>query len=216
MAKRKHTTRIWDLPTRTFHWGLAISFIVAYLTREDDHLAMVHIASGFTALGLVLFRILWGFFGSTHARFRSFIRGPKAIFAYFKSLFTKTPLHYDGHNPAGGLAILGLLGLGLVATLSGWMEYEDFELPFLEEIHEWSGELWLVMVLIHLLAVVSSSLRHRENLILAMITGQKKGATAPSVQNHALWALALLGMILCIWLWLYRHKWLSLILTTSG
>ena len=204
--------RIWDLPTRTFHWGLVVNFFIAFWTREDDHLALFHIASGYTILGLLLFRILWGFVGTYYARFRDFVKGPKAILTYLKSLFGTKPDSHLGHNPAGGVSVLALIFLGLLTSLSGWLEYEDFELPYLEEVHEWAGETMLVLVLIHIAAVFLSAVLHRENLILAMLTGYKKTKKkVHAVPCHPNWAFGIgLGMV-TIWLWVFRLKWFSVL-----
>src|SRR5512147_205771 len=96
---------VWDLPTRVFHWLLALSFAGAFVTAESERYRDIHVVLGYTLLGLLAFRLLWGFFGTRYARFRSFLFKPGEIAAYFMSLFKGRPANYVGHNPAGSVAI---------------------------------------------------------------------------------------------------------------
>lgn len=125
--------KVWDPLVRIFHWSLVLAFAAAYLTGEEWHdWEEVHEFGGYAALGLILFRIVWGFIGSQHARFSDFLYGPKAVVAYLKSLLTTHPKHYLGHNPAGGWMII-LLMLGVLATgISGLklLAIEEGEGPF--------------------------------------------------------------------------------------
>lgn len=110
----KNEKRVWDPLVRIFHWGLVISFTLAYLSGEEEN--ALHIYSGYVVLGLISFRIFWGFLGTTHARFRDFIYAPKAVFNYLKGLKSGHPPHYTGHNPAGGwMVILMLICLSVVS-----------------------------------------------------------------------------------------------------
>lgn len=116
-----NTVPVWDIAVRMFHWSLVASFAVAWFTGEDE--SLVHIYSGYTVLGLVLFRILWGFIGTRHARFRDFVHSPAAVKEYLKSLFARSPRHYVGHNPAGGWMVLALLASLLLTTITGLKVY---------------------------------------------------------------------------------------------
>jgi len=118
--------KVWDIAVRLFHWSLVLSFAVAYLSAEE--LDEVHEISGYIVLGLVVFRIIWGFIGSKYARFSDFIYSPAQAISYFKSLREKRPIHYYGHNPLGGYMIIALLicilaiswtGLKLLAVAEG-------------------------------------------------------------------------------------------------
>lgn len=100
-------TLVWDAPVRVFHWLLAISFAVAYLSAESERWGLVHVTAGYTMAGLVAFRVVWGLVGTRHARFTDFVRGPRAVLGYLRSLVTGRPQHHAGHNPAGALAIIG-------------------------------------------------------------------------------------------------------------
>jgi cytochrome b len=165
---------VWDVPTRVFHWLLALSFAVAYLTSESERYRDIHVVLGYTMLGLLGFRLLWGFFGTRYARFRAFLFKPREIAAYLFSLLQGKPKHYAGHNPAGSVAIWLLLALGISSGVSGVMLFQDIGGDMLEELHEFTSNAMLAAVLIHIAGVVVSSLLHRENLVRSMITGFKR------------------------------------------
>jgi cytochrome b len=164
---------VWDLAVRAFHWLLALSFLGAFLTAESERYRDVHVALGYAILGLVAFRLVWGLVGTRYARFWSFAFGPRSVLTYVKSLFTRSPQHYLGHNPAGSWAIYALLALSLLAGASGYAAYEDVGGHWMEEMHETFANLLLAVVAVHLAGVVASSLLHRENLVRSMLTGYK-------------------------------------------
>src|SRR3989304_353344 len=120
-ARTQVTRRIlvWDVPTRMFHWLLVLSFTVAFLTAESERNRDIHVAFGYILLGLLAFRLLWGFIGTHYARFGSFLFGPGEVVAYVKSLLKRNPAPHVGHNPAGCVAIWLLLILGFVSAVSG-------------------------------------------------------------------------------------------------
>ncbi|OGS97917.1 MAG: cytochrome B [Gallionellales bacterium RIFCSPLOWO2_12_FULL_59_22] len=165
---------VWDVPTRVFHWTLALSFVGAFLTAESERYRDIHVMLGYTLLGLIAFRLLWGLFGTHYARFRSFMFKPGEIIAYLSSLLKGKPVHYVGHNPAGSLAIWLLLALGISSGATGLMAFQDFGGDAAEELHELLSDAMLLVVLIHLVGVAVSSVLHRENLVRAMITGFKQ------------------------------------------
>jgi len=154
---------------------LVVSFFGAYLTSESERLADVHVFLGYTVLGLIGFRLVWGLVGTRYARFSSFAFGPSRVVRYLKSLLTRKPEHYVGHNPAGSWVIYALLLLGLVAGATGYATYNDIGGEWLEELHEGAAGTMLTLVVVHVLGVVVSSLLHRENLVYSMITGYKTG-----------------------------------------
>lgn len=122
--------KVWDILIRIFHWSLVVSFIAAYLTSEEDN--PWHIYSGYTVLGLIIFRLLWGFAGSRHARFSDFVRPPAVVYQYVKSLRGGQPPHYIGHNPLGGWMVIAMLLALSAVTLSGLKVYaiEEGKGPF--------------------------------------------------------------------------------------
>jgi len=166
--------RVWDLPTRLFHWSLVASFAIAFLTAESEKLRDIHVVAGYTLAGLIAFRLLWGFVGGGYSRFAEFLPTPRKLAGYIRSLINGKPQHHIGHNPAGAVAIFLLLGFGIVAAASGWAAYENLGGHFMEELHEGASNGMMAIVVIHIAGVIVSSWLHRENLVLAMITGWKK------------------------------------------
>ncbi len=176
------SVRVWDLPTRIFHWSLVASFATAFLTSESEKLRDIHVIAGYTLAGLIVFRLLWGFIGGGYSRFAEFLPTPRKLIDYLKSLIDGKPQHYVGHNPAGAVAIFLLLGFGMVAAASGWAVYEDVGGHFMEELHEGAANGMMAIVGIHIAGVIVSSWLHHENLVLAMITGWKTRHGRDSVQ----------------------------------
>ncbi len=170
-------TLVWDLPTRLFHWSLAVCFAGAWLTSDSERQHLLHLLFGYSLFGLIAFRLVWGVFGSRHARFADFAYGPAATLRYLAAMVKGHPDRHVGHNPAGAIAIWCLLGLGLatagvgIAMIAGGGEA-------LEDVHEALATAMLVVVGLHLLGVVVGSVLHRENLPRAMVTGRKHGLRA--------------------------------------
>ena len=185
---------VWDLPTRLFHWLLAASFIGAFLTAESEYWRDIHVALGYTVVGLIGFRLIWGAVGSRYARFSSFAFGPSKLLAYLKSLLSGSPRHYVGHNPAGSWVIYGLLVLGLLAGASGYATYNELGGEWLEELHEGAANTMLALVGVHVAGVLVSSLLHHENLVRAMIDGYKRGEPGQGIRRVG-WLVGI-GLIL--------------------
>lgn len=192
---------VWDFPTRAFHWLLALSFAGAFLTAESERYRDVHVTFGYTMLGLVAFRLVWGLIGTRYARFWSFAFGPRSVLTYLKSLLTRSPQHYVGHNPAGSWAIYALLGLIVLAGASGWATYEDLGGHWMEEVHEAFSNLLLAVVALHIAGVAVSSLVHGENLVRSMVTGYKSGEPAAGVRyRHRAIGAALVAAVAVFWI----------------
>lgn len=166
------TFNVWDLPLRLFHWMLVASIAVAFLSSDEDSaFAGWHIAAGWVAAVLIVFRLVWGFVGGEHARFANFIR-PSRAFAHLKHLASGRAERTVGHNPAGGMAVLLLIGSIAAVVATGWLALQGGE----EVLHE--GIAWFLLGLIgvHIAAVIATSILSRENLVRAMVTGRKKSA----------------------------------------
>lgn len=205
--KKPQRCQVWDAPTRVFHWLMVWGFTTCYLTGENDRWALVHITAGYMVLGLLLFRLLWGFIGTRHARFSSFICGPKAILDYVACLCRNKTKHYAGHNPAGAIAIFLLIALGLLVTVSGIMVNEEINYPGIDEIHEISSNTMLALVLIHIAGVIISSLLHRENLIGAMISGCKPNCEGETISRNHLWlGVTMVLLTALFWIWSFKEK----------
>ena len=186
---------VWDWPVRLGHWLMVGGFIVAWMTSESETFRLLHVISGATVLAVATFRLPWGFIGSRYARFVDFVRGPRAVKNYAAGLLKLEPAHHVGHNPAGGWAIVLLLGLGILTGLSGWANYNDIGGGFLEELHEGLAVTMLTVVFIHIAGVLSGSLMHGENLVRAMLNGRKQGMPGEAIRS----ARPLAGAVLLAW-----------------
>ncbi len=177
--------RLWDLPTRVFHWALALCVAGSFVTVNIGGNAMVwHGRIGVAVVGLLSFRIVWGFVGSTYARFAQFVRGPAAIKAYLQGRWQGA-----GHNPLGALSVLALLGTLLLLVATGLFANDDiaFEGPLyalvgkefsdrVVGIHRLIEPLIILLVLAHLGAIFYYVRFRKEVLIRPMISGWKDGA----------------------------------------
>ena len=186
---------VWDWPVRLGHWLMVGGFIVAWLTGDSETYRLVHVIAGATVFGVATFRLPWGFIGTRYARFVDFVRGPTAVREYFASLLKLEPAHHAGHNPAGGWAIVLLLGLGILTGLAGWAIYNDLGGHWLEELHEGLAAAMLTVVFVHLAGVLSGSLLHGENLVRAMLTGRKRGSADEAIPS----ARPLAAVLLLAW-----------------
>ncbi len=189
---------VWDAPVRVFHWLMVASFAGAYLSAESERWRLAHVTLGYTMAGLVVFRILWGLVGTRYARFSSFVRGPRAIMGYLVAMLRGRPEHHVGHNPAGALAILLLLGLALAITVSGWATFNDVGGEWLGELHKGAANLMLAVVGVHVAGVLLASRLHHENLVGAMVSGRKPARPEDGVRSAwrsvaALMLVAVLG-----------------------
>lgn len=186
---------VWDWPVRLGHWLMVGGFIVAWMTSESETFRLLHVISGATVLAVATFRLPWGFIGSRYARFVDFVRGPRAVKNYAAGLLKLEPAHHVGHNPAGGWAIVLLLGLGILTGLSGWANYNDIGGDFFEELHEGLAVTMLTVVFIHIAGVLSGSLMHGENLVRAMLNGRKQGMPEEAIRSTR----PLAGAVLLAW-----------------
>ncbi|CDH46528.1 MAG: cytochrome b/b6 domain-containing protein [Candidatus Competibacteraceae bacterium] len=189
MAKKNENlqpVKVWDLPTRIFHWTLVTLMIMQWLTAENSSTMDYHVWGGYTVLILVLFRLIWGVVGSETARFSAFVRGPGAALDYVKALLRgETPL-YLGHNPMGGWSIVAMLVLLLVQAGTGLFANDDILIEgplyswvskstsdWLTTIHKLNFNLLLAVIAVHISAVLFYLLVKRENLIHPMLSGRK-------------------------------------------
>lgn len=168
-ANEPERVRVWDPFVRFFHWGLAGAVLVAFVT-EDDLLGL-HTLAGYTVMGLIAARLVWGVIGTRHARWWDFVRGPRAIKAYLGDVLRGHPARYLGHNPAGGAMAVALIGGLILTTLTG-LATESAH--WMKGIHEALAYGTLCLVPLHLLGVAVASLQHKENLVQAMIDGYKR------------------------------------------
>ena len=205
MQNNRLAVHIWDLPTRLFHWALVACIVGAFVSVKLGGLYMDwHVRFGCTALGLILFRLLWGFFGPRYARFSQFVRGPAAVARYLKGAAAPA-----GHNPLGALSVLALLLVIGFQAVSGLFTTDDImtQGPLFGLVSETvSGAMtswhklneWVILALValHLAAVLWYALVRRKRLVRAIITGKVDAkdvpaGTPPTQDGFAVWLRAL-------------------------
>jgi cytochrome b len=193
---------VWDLPTRVFHWSLALSFAGAFVTGDSERWRDIHVLFGYTVLGLIGFRLVWGFVGTRYVRFAVIVRVSATIVRYLAQLVRGKAWHPVGHNPPNAVAILLLLLFGIASGVSGCAVYEEIGGDWLEELHEYTSDAMLAVVFVHIAWALAVSCLQRENVIFAMITGRKRRKTHQGISgSHRLVALLLLTALFGFWLW---------------
>ncbi len=197
-ASKRHVL-VWDLPTRLFHWSIAVLVVICVVTGKLglDWLN-VHMIGGYGVLTLVFFRLVWGFVGGRHARFTSFVRGPAAVWRHCVGMFKKDAPRHLGHNPLGGWSVMAMLGALLLQASTGLFASDDIftEGPLyplaskaasdlLTRVHRWNADAIIVLVAIHVLAILFYLIVKHENLIKPMINGRKiwRGPAPPAAAN---------------------------------
>ena len=165
---------VWDWPLRLFHWVLAASVLIAWFTPNTYD--TVHRIAGYTVLGLIAFRLVWGFAGTRYSRFGSFVRLLRAAPGFLWGLTRGQTGRYLGLNPAGAAMSVALLLSLMVSTISGWMSVtvRFFGVPWVENLHTYSSDLVMILVIVHVLGVLTMCVLQKENLVRAMITGRKR------------------------------------------
>jgi cytochrome b len=204
--------RVWDLPTRLVHWSLVVGIALSWWTGETGRLEW-HRWSGYGLLGLVTFRIYWGFFGASTARFRNFLRGPRTVVQYLRGAWPPAA----GHNPLGALSVLALLALLLAQIVLGLFAvdvdgiesgplslYVSFETG--RGAAEWHGALFdalLWLIALHIAAIAYYGFVKKQNLAAAMLHGERDlGRELPAVQHASAVQLAVGVVLAALLTWL--------------
>jgi cytochrome b len=213
---------VWDLPTRLFHWLLALSVGTNLIVEpRGDWQFPVHVTAGCTALALVLFRIVWGVIGSRHSLFPDFVRGPRIVLHHLREALRLRLERHTGHNPLGGWMVVALLAMTLATATTGLFSATRRGMggPFvgviggegLSDIHEALGNLMIFLVILHLCGVALHYVFARENVVGAMITGRKRldaGAASAEPPLVTAWRAivpAALAIALGAYLWSHAH-----------
>ncbi len=170
---------------RVFHWTLVSAFAVAYLTEDD--LLTVHVWAGYIVGVLIIARLLWGFVGPHHARFSDFVYAPATTLRCMRDLILFRAERHLGHSPGGGAMVVLLLVLLTLTVATGLVVYGGDQQAgplagmftrdtgeAVEGVHEVLANITLAFVFVHIAAVVLASFVHRENLVRALITGNKR------------------------------------------
>ncbi|HRY99070.1 MAG TPA: cytochrome b/b6 domain-containing protein [Bacteroidales bacterium] len=195
-------TRVWTLPTRLFHWMLAIGFIGAYVLGEEDDLRNLHFAFGALVGGLALLRLLFGILGPRYSHFRDFHIGWKHQLGYLKNI--SRPYPFPGHNPAAALVMLAILGIALLTTLTGYITYAGSGtfpgLPLgpegMEDAHKALANIFLALVIVHLAGILVDTLLHARTGTLASMFSGDKNVEGQAVQlNGFQWFFSLVWIV---------------------
>jgi cytochrome b len=177
--------RTWDLPTRLFHWtlvGLFVgAFAVAHLANERSPSFAIHMLLGLILLGAIAMRLVWGFVGSRHARFASFLFSPAALVAYLKEALAGRDRRYAGHNPGSSWAIYGMVLLPLALVATGLLAQPKY--GFFGDLHGALGWVMVAAIAAHLAGLAFYTWRHRENIALSMVTGERLGEPEQAIPS---------------------------------
>jgi cytochrome b len=227
-ADESKKVRVWDAPVRVFHWTLVVLLVVSYFSgRAAGGWMTLHFWSGCTILILLLFRIAWGFVGSTTARFSHFVKGPGAWFTYLRYFATGRKTYETGHNPVGGIMVLVLIFAVLAQAVAGLFSADtdlgtvngplanliaDKWVDRLTAFHKYWVNILICLAALHILAAIAYLVLKRQNLIGSMFTGHKPlehvaeaGKPAPPLSFASGWlALSLLIVVaaivyFCVW-----------------
>lgn len=202
--------RVWDLPTRLFHWALVALVAAAFVTESIGGNAMAwHGRVGLAILGLLVFRIVWGFAGSTYARFAQFVRGPAAIRAYLKGEWQG-----QGHNPVGAFSVLALLGILVAMAATGLFANDDiayegylYQLVGSElsgritGIHKFVSNILIALLVLHVGAIAFYARVKKHNLVKPMLTGWADGKPCESARGGGAVAFVVAAIIAAAAVW---------------
>ena len=165
---------VWDVPVRVLHWTLVLTVAAAWLTRHSP--GRWHEWLGYATLAIIVMRTFWGFISSGHARFAGFVRPASVTIAYARAVFSGREPRFIGHNPLGGWMAVALLLLVALVGFTGWLYTTDrfWGIAWVEELHETLSDILFLFVALHIVGVVFTSIRHRENLPASMLHGRKR------------------------------------------
>jgi cytochrome b len=206
MADDAARVRVWDVPTRLVHWLLVVLLGVSWWTAETGRLEW-HRWSGYAVMGLLLFRIYWGFFGSSTARFGQFVRGPRGVIDYMRGRWTVAA----GHNPLGSWSVVVLIVLLVVQVVLGLFAvdvdgiesgplsmYVSFDTGrTCAGLHNLTFKLLQILVLVHIAAVLYYTIFKKQNLVGAMVTGKRRfSVEGVAPLSGASWIRLIIGIVL--------------------
>lgn len=181
-------TRIWDPALRAFHWLLALLVIANWvLGKFGPDIMTLHFWLGYTILGLLIFRLIWGFVGPESARFSNLIYSPRRVLSYLRQMGRRSPSHWPGHAPAGALAVIAILlvllwqvGTGLITDPEDFVNVGPLAGLAGSDIatkadawHSLGADIILILVLLHIVAILYYRIWKNEDLIRPMLTGWK-------------------------------------------
>lgn len=212
--------KVWDIAVRASHLLFGVLVLGAFLTSEEDESTWLHTRLGLVLLGVVLFRVAWGFVGSRYARFSEFVRSPREIRAALRDMVRGAPKHFLGHNPVGAMMVVTLLVMMVVVSVTGIIIAQGPEWSgplamtkatahLVKEVHEAAAFSLPVLIALHVGGVLLSSVLEKQNLVLGMVTGFKRAPEDVAVEvepslgariaGFALSALVGLAVIFGLW-----------------
>lgn len=206
---KKHL--VYDLPTRVFHWlfaGLFLTgFIIAKTIDDESPWFNYHSLAGLTLGFLVLLRILWGLFGTKHARFTGFALNPLELVSYFKGIMTGNKKRWAGHNPASSWAGLTMMFLALGLAVTGYLMTSGPNKESFEDVHELFANGFIIVVILHIAGIVLHTFRHQEMIGLSMIDGKKADIsmdqTIPTSKTP--FGILLVGLVVAFGLYIFKN-----------
>ena len=213
---------VWDLPTRLFHWLFVATICAQYITAKTDEMVW-HFRLGFFMIGLLTFRIIWGFVGPRHARFSTFLKSPGTVLAYMKQVHrVKDALHSVGHNPMGALMVVAMLLLVAAQVTTGLFSTDDiaFTGPYYpavsnalaERITGWHHFIFnfiIAAAVLHIAAILFYTFVKKHPLVPAMVHGYKPAGQVPSqesIPHSALWRALAVILIAAGVVYLVQHE----------
>lgn len=200
--KKPKKTSVYDWPTRIFHGLFAVlflaAFIIAQTVDDENSIFSLHMLAGLTMLFLLVLRLIWGFIGTTYARFSSFRLNPVELLQYFKEAVIKKTRRYLGHNPASSYAavIMFISAIGLAVT--GILMAGSTESDFYEEAHELLANVFLITVILHVAGIIFHQFKHRDGLWWSMVDGKKESLPGKWGINSSRLAAGILFLILTL------------------
>lgn len=202
---------VYDLPTRLFHWLFAslflTGFIIAKTVDDDSTWFNYHSIAGLTLGFLVLLRILWGLFGTKHARFSGFALSPIELMNYFKGILTGNKRRWAGHNPASSWAGLTMMVLALGLAITGYLMTSGPNKETYEDAHELFANGFITVVILHIAGIVLHTFRHKEMIGLSMIDGKKADiAIDQTIQSSKTpFGILLVGLVVAFGLHIFKN-----------
>lgn len=209
MTPQHDPIRVWDLPTRLFHWAVVLLVALQYASGEFGWPSMEwHYRCGYALIALVAFRLLWGFAGSQTSRFGDFVRGPRVALRYVAALLRGGEAPRAGHNPLGGWSVIAMLASIALQAVSGLFSSDDISedgplvarasgalVSAMTRIHHWNRWVLLALIVLHLVAIGAYALRGT-NLLAPMLSGRARIAVDRPLSFAPTW-LAVLLLALC-------------------
>ena len=203
------TNLVYDLPTRIFHWTFGFLFLAAFIigkTVDDESIVFnYHMLMGLLMGSLIVLRIIWGIYGSKHAKFKNFSLNPMELKNYLMGILSGSKKLWAGHNPASSWVAIIMLALGLGLSITGYLMTTGLK-EELEDFHELMANSFIILVIFHVLGIIIHTVRHRDMIALSMVDGKKtindSNQSIPS--SHPLPALILVGFICGAGFYLYN------------